>query len=255
MTEIEKIDKLIEKADEVIRSHRPNPPNVIGFPTLNGQLFTAWQTQCLNFLEQILPPNNAYVQKFRDGIKQAYKGTAESGKGILQSVREDLLENSISIKQDKIVEKTPIENIKIIADRFHLVAKQLRNRYDSRDTLDVNDEYDVQDLFSTLLVQFFDDVRKEEWTPSYAGKSSRMDFLLKDFDIVIEIKKTRKGLDDKELGDQLIEDIARYQSHPNCETLICFVYDPEGRISNPHGIENDLSKRNNELDIIVWIKP
>lgn len=66
-----------------------------------------------------------------------------------------------------------------IIDRFHLVVKQLRNRYNSRETLDIVDEYDVQDLFHSLLYIFFNDVRAEEWTPSYAGKCARQDFLLK----------------------------------------------------------------------------
>lgn len=43
----------------------------------------------------------------------------------------------------------------------------------------LEDEYDVQDLPHALLLLYFDDVRAEEWTPSYAGKSARMDFLLK----------------------------------------------------------------------------
>jgi hypothetical protein len=35
----------------------------------------------------------------------------------------------------------------------------------------LKDEYDVQDLLYALLRIFFDDVRPEEWTPSFAGKS------------------------------------------------------------------------------------
>lgn len=132
----------------------------------------------------------------------------------------------------------PLDNLMKIIDRFHLVVKQLRNRYNSRETLDIVDEYDVQDLFHSLLYIFFNDVRAEEWTPSYAGKCARQDFLLKKEKIVIEIKKTRKGLSAKELGDQLIIDINRYKTHPDCDTLVCFVYDPEERVLNPVGIES-----------------
>ena len=53
----------------------------------------------------------------------------------------------------------------------------------------------------------FDDIRPEEWTPSYAGSSARMDFLLKKEQIVLEIKKTRKGLVAKEAGEQLIVEL------------------------------------------------
>ncbi|WP_246327533.1 hypothetical protein [Candidatus Competibacter phosphatis] len=107
---------------------------------------------------------------------------------------------------------------------------ELRTRHDNRSTLDVKDEYDVQDLLRGLLQLFFDDVRPEEYTPSYAGKSTRMDFLLKDEATVIEVKMTRNGLGAKELGEQLILDIAHYKSHPNCRELYCLVYDPEARI-------------------------
>lgn len=69
-----------------------------------------------------------------------------------------------------------------------------------------------------------------------------MDFLLKTKQIVIEVKKTRRTLKAKDLGDELIIDIQKYQAHPDCKTLVCFVYDPEGWISNPRGLENDLNK-------------
>jgi hypothetical protein len=126
--------------------------------------------------------------------------------------------------------------------RFHLVARQLRERHDRMVTLDVEDEYDTQDLIHALLHLYFDDIRPKEWTPSYAGGSSRMDFLLKQEKIVIEVKKTRKGLGAKEVGEQLIVDIQKYKTHPDCKALICFVYDPEERIANPRGLENDLKK-------------
>jgi len=82
-----------------------------------------------------------------------------------------------------------------------------------------------------------------------------MDFLLKNEETVIEVKKTRKGLAAREVGDQLLVDIQRYREHPNCKTLICFVYDPEGRIANPAGLENDLSGNKDGLNVTVVIHP
>lgn len=142
-----------------------------------------------------------------------------------------------------------------LMNRFHLVVKQLRDRYNNRETLDVQDEYDVQDLLHSLLYIYCDDIRSEEWCPSYASKCSRQDFLLKNEKVVIETKKTRKGLDAKKLSDELIIDIARYKKHPDCDTLICFVYDPEERIKNPRGIESDLTHETDEINVIVLIKP
>lgn len=146
--------------------------------------------------------------------------------------------------------------LETILDKFHLVVKQIRQRYDDRETLDVNDEYDVQDLLHSLLKIYYDDIRKEEWNPSYAGSSTRSDFLLKNEKIVIEVKKTRKNLKAKELGEQLIIDIAKYKTHPDCKLLFCFVYDPDGYINNPAGIENDLKQdKQGELKVKVKIVP
>ena len=140
-------------------------------------------------------------------------------------------------------------------ENFHTVARQLKRRHDGRATLEIRDEYDVQDLLHGLLKIDFEDVRPEEWTPTTAGASNRMDFLLKDGEIAIEVKMTRPGLKDKELGEQLIIDIAKYQSHPNCKSLYCFVYDPDGIIRNPRGLEKDLEKIGGSFPVKVYVRP
>lgn len=142
-----------------------------------------------------------------------------------------------------------------LCSRFHLVAMQLRSRHSHRETFQVVDEYDVQDLLHALLTLEHDDVRPEEWTPSYAGGSSRMDFLLKLEQIVIAGKKSRSGLEARELEEQLIVDIQKYSLHPDCRTLVCFVYDPEGRIANPRSVESNLSGERDGITVRVIIAP
>ncbi len=153
--------------------------------------------------------------------------------------------------KDTLKTREPVENVMLILQRFHTVVQEMQRRRDKRDTLKINDEYDVQDLLRALLKVFFDDVRLEEWTPTYAGAASKMDFLLKQEGIVIE---TKFDLNDKDIGDQLLVDISRYREHPNCRTLICFVYDPRRAVRNPKGLERDLSKRSDDhLDIKVFV--
>ena len=163
----------------------------------------------------------------------------------------------IELRDDEEFDKLrdSIAIVQIICNHFHQAVRQMRNRHDNRSTIDVNDEYDVQDLLLAFLRLLFDVVRAEEWTPSYAGSASRMDFLLNKEKVVIEVKKTRKNLGAKEVGEQLMIDIERYTAHPDCETLICFVYDPEGRVANPVGIENDLNRDTDNLKVITIITP
>ena len=156
---------------------------------------------------------------------------------------------------ETLVESSAIAQIESIIRKFHSVARKLQSRYAKRSTIEINDEYDVQDLFSALLCLYFEDIRPEEYTPSYAGSASRVDFLLKKDKIVIEIKKTRTNLEDKQIGEQLIIDAQKYRSHQDCERLICFVYDPEGKIKNPRGIENDLTREFDGLPVSVFITP
>lgn len=51
-------------------------------------------------------------------------------------------------------------------------------------------------IWSESLLRFlyiYSDVRPEERTPSYAGSSSVMDFLLRDDGVAVEVKATRLG--------------------------------------------------------------
>jgi REase_DpnII-MboI len=151
---------------------------------------------------------------------------------------------------------TQRERVAMICSRLHLVARQLRVRHDGRSTLEIRDEYDVQDLLHALLRIDFEDVRTEEWTASYAGGSARMDFLLKTEQIVIEAKIARKGHVAKQISDELIIDVARYREHRDCRSLVCLVYDPDDHIGNPRGVENDLRKlSDSQLQVTVIVVP
>jgi hypothetical protein len=145
------------------------------------------------------------------------------------------------------------DKIVLICDHFHDVARQLTQRYDRRDSLVIRDEHDVQDLLHALLRMFYDDIRPEEYTPSYAGATSKVDFLVKAEQTVIEVKY---DLSDKQVGDQLLVDIQRYSRHPDCRALLCFVYDPKGRVRNARGLERDLSEQSTDkLKVIVMVRP
>ncbi len=188
-------------------------------------------------------------------VENTYRRGIDESYAILNSLIQEIDNYGIEDKKDYFLNNSWIMNIRNICDRFHNVSRQLRSRHANRNTLNIEDEYDVQDLFHALLQIHFDDIRPEEWTPSSAGSSSRVDFLLKSEEAVIEIKKTRNGLGSKELSAQLIVDIHRYKVHPNCKHLICFVYDPEGRIANPRGLETDLNKEDGEMTVEVIIRP
>jgi hypothetical protein len=99
-------------------------------------------------------------------------------------------------------------------------------------------EYDIQDLLHALLRPWVSDIRPEEFTPSYAGSSTRMDFLLPAHKTVIEMKLVRDAAHAKKISDELIIDVDHYRKHPDCEILWCVVYDPAHSIRNPESLKD-----------------
>ena len=152
-------------------------------------------------------------------------------------------------------ESTPVELVRTLCYRFHSVARQLRLRGEYRATLSVEDEIDVQDLLHALLRIQFDDIDTEEWTPSYAEGTPRTTFLLNDNQLAVLVKKTRNGLTAKDLTEQLRIDTERYLTKSRCTSLLCFIYDPDGRIGNPKAFETALTTVNGSLTIDVLIAP
>jgi hypothetical protein len=112
----------------------------------------------------------------------------------------------------------------------------LAHRRKGAQSLSFDREYDIQDLLHSHLRPWIVDIRAEEFTPSYAGSSTRMDFLLPTHKLVIETKLVRDKAHASRIGDELIMDIEHYRRHPGCDRLWCVVYDPDLLIINPSGI-------------------
>lgn len=140
-----------------------------------------------------------------------------------------------------------------VLQRFHALVTTLSRRQRQRPPLLISDEYDLQYLLHALLRVDFDDVRPEEWTPSFAGSASRMDFLLKREGTVVECKLAKEGRGDREIADELLIDIGRYQTHPDCKILVCFVYDPGSHIMNIVGLEDDFTRRSTDQFLVRTI--
>lgn len=148
------------------------------------------------------------------------------------------------------------ELIELICRRFPLYVTQLRQRHGGRATLEVSDEYDVQDALHALLRVHFEDVRDEDPVRSHGSGSSRVDLVIRDRRVVIEVKMTRETLTGKKLVDQIAIDKERYRAVPELDELIFYVYDPELRLNNiAAGIERDLTEQASDMNVRVIISP
>ncbi|WP_344947006.1 hypothetical protein [Actinomadura miaoliensis] len=215
-----------------------------------GGIFTP---KIRNFLQApgdvsvLYDPNNKDLlfDYWQHPFERTFRGPLLNQRQILVEARQKL-EGPGSLSED-------ISLIEQMCRKFPEFLSPLQDRLRDRPPLTIDDEYDVQDAVHGLLRIFFDDVRPEDYVPEYAGSKSRVDFLLKAERIVIEVKMTRRGLGASEVGEQLITDIARYKSHPDCGALVAFVYDPDRKIKNKRALENDLTGRHDGLRVYIYI--
>ena len=154
-----------------------------------------------------------------------------------------------------LTKPTEIEELLLILLKgLRRAMHPLTHRRKGAEALSFSTEYDVQDLLHALLRPWVADIRPEEFTPSYAGSSTRMDFLLPTHGVVIELKFVRDGNHAKKIGDELIIDIDHYRRHPDCDTLWCVVFDSGHSLQNAEGLRNDLEGSRSTKDGTVHVR-
>lgn len=146
------------------------------------------------------------------------------------------------------------ELLEVIVRGLRRAMHPLTHRRKGSQSLSFGSEYDVQDLLHALLRPWISDIRPEEFTPSYAGSSTRMDFLLPTHALVIETKIVRDRPHAKRIGDELIIDVEHYRRHPECKRLWCVIYDPEHLVTNSEGLKSDLEGPHSSKDGEVVVK-
>jgi hypothetical protein len=157
-------------------------------------------------------------------------------------------------KSSSVKPSTINELLEVLLRGLRRAMHPLTHRRKSSIPLSFDTEYDVQDLLHALLRPWVQDIRPEEFTPSYAGSSTRMDFLLTKHNLVIELKFVRDSVHAKKIGDELIIDIEHYRAHPNCDELWCVVFDQKHLLSNAEGLKGDLEGERKTKDGSVMVR-
>jgi len=153
--------------------------------------------------------------------------------------------------------ETSEPNLALLVSSLRRLPSALRplraRRRRGRDRVQMNDEYDLQDAVETALRLLVSDVRPEERSPSSAGSSSVIDFLLRKERIAVEVKVTKPGRAEKKIKQEVLVDIHDYKQHPTVDTLVIAVYDLASTFNNPVGFESDLTSCNENLDVRVVV--
>jgi len=117
-----RIDQLIEKANKVIETYKPNPDGFLGFDTLNHDIFNEWKVSVENLLIKISGDKSPYYQNFINKVKNAKENHVNTGVGILRGLKED-------IEQDFLLSIQELVKAEVFTDFLEIAEHLLDNNY------------------------------------------------------------------------------------------------------------------------------
>ena len=87
---VRRIDALLEKADRVLATHKPNPSGMLGFSTLDMGSFAEWRSQCVSMLTSVAGDAGTYTSDFVARVQEGFRSHVQAGAGILRALKEDI---------------------------------------------------------------------------------------------------------------------------------------------------------------------
>jgi hypothetical protein len=114
--------------------------------------------------------------------------------------------------------------------KFQECVRYLNTRRSTGAVLNLDSEAAVQDALFLMLRPWISDLLCENPTGRTANRYSIKDFLIPQANTVVEVKFVRDASHGKQISREMHDDIENYRHHPNCSTLVFFVYDPDSLV-------------------------
>lgn len=145
-----------------------------------------------------------------------------------------------------------------VLGNFNNSVTKLTNRRKGHAPFLINDEYDVQDLLYFSLKSIFPKLKYEEPTPQLGGTSNKIEFVLAEEGILIEVKMIKSSETEKKYIKEIKEDLESYHRYKGLKDIIFFIYDPYMRTKDRYNFE-DLNgnrvKQDNSFNVTVILSP
>jgi len=163
-----------------------------------------------------------------------------------------------SLLKVKFSNKSADDTIRDILNNFpNAVQKIIKNRRKGKDNFQIKDEYDVQDILYVILKSIFPTLRDEDAVPKAGAKSTKIDFIIREEKILIEVKMMKeKDTNETNFIEELKVDFESYHQCAWLKKLYCFVYDPFKKtrdISNFQDLNARRAKGQHEFEVEVIV--
>lgn len=109
--ELQQIDQLIAKGENVISTLRPIP-GLMGFTAPDPGAFNEWESQSINFLNTMLGQESTYFQQFQAQGDPGFPGSIDARLGILKAARQDLLQGNL--RRRKVYDSSQDRSVEMI---------------------------------------------------------------------------------------------------------------------------------------------
>jgi hypothetical protein len=119
---------------------------------------------------------------------------------------------------------------------FDACVRYLNTRRSAGAVIDIQSEADVQDVLYLLLRPWVVDLTYESPSDKSANRYAIKDFSSIVGRFVIDAKYIRDKEHGRLISKELHDDIEMYRSHPHCDDLVFFVYDPDALIPDQRAL-------------------
>lgn len=174
----------------------------------------------------------------------------------LQILLEDL---EAALLKIRYMNKPAEEVIRDILYHFsNAVQKITKDRRKDHFAYVISDEYDVQDILYVILKSVFPTLRDEDPIPKVGAKSTKIDLILREENILIEVKMIKTGdSNETHFIEQLKVDFESYHECKWLSKLFCFVWDPFKKtrdVANFRDLNGSRTKGGHVFDVEVIVQ-
>lgn len=220
-------------------------------PLLRKEVETISENSISTIIKYILNDNNTSEDKIDQALIEITKDDLDVQTQILL---EDLEKSLLKVKYISLEAE---DLIRCILNNFSNSIQKIKVRRKDHPPYTIEDEYDVQDILYVIIKSIFPNLRDEDAIAKVGAKSTKIDLILRDEQIMIEVKMVKMS-DKNEVNfiEQLKIDIESYHQCKWLNKLFCFVYDPYRKtkdIANFHDLNGMRNKNGHEFDVEIIV--